>query len=165
MLAERYSLGPWASKLARKLTFVCSWVFGRVGQALLKPLHRRQRSSSSAEVELHPALKASFRLLVELLPSLKPRLLPSFSRSVNMRIASLYADASSPCIAIGDVPTGGWMKARPCHSCVRPPTDGAPSTSARQFNDGAFVRKCRKAYSDIVVRPKITSTGSRQSLR
>ena len=30
--------GPVASKLAGKLTFVCSWVFGRASQAFLKPL-------------------------------------------------------------------------------------------------------------------------------
>ena len=85
--------GPVASKLAGKLTFVCSWVFGRAGQALLKPLYRRHHSSSSAEVELHPALRASFSLLRELLPALKPSFLPSISQSVQMRIGRIYADA------------------------------------------------------------------------
>ena len=85
--------GPVASKLAGKLTFVCSWVFGRASQAFLKPLYRRQHSSSTAEVELHPALRASFLLLRELLPALKPRFLPSISQSVQMRIGRIYADA------------------------------------------------------------------------
>eukprot|EP00439_Symbiodinium_sp_Y106_P083902 s636_g24.t1 len=85
--------GPLAAKLAGKLTFVCSWVFGRAGQALLKPLYRRQHSSSSAEVELRPALRVSFRLLKQLVPALKPRFLPSISRSVQMRIGRIYADA------------------------------------------------------------------------
>ena len=62
--------GPLAARLAGKLTFVCSWVFGRAGQALLKPLYRRQHSG----------------------PALKPRFLPHVARSVNMRVARLYAD-------------------------------------------------------------------------
>ena len=59
---------------------------------MLKPLYRRQHSSSSsAEVELHPTLRVSFSLLKELLPA--PRFLPSISRSVHMRIGRIYADA------------------------------------------------------------------------
>ena len=60
---------------------------------MLKPLYRRQHSSSSAEVELRPALRVSFRLLKQLVPALKPRFLPSISRSVQMRIGRIYADA------------------------------------------------------------------------
>ena len=85
--------GALAARLAGKLTFVCAWVFGKAGQALLKPLYRRQHSGSSGEAELPPALRVSFRLLVELLPALKPRFLPNLSRSVSMRVARLYADA------------------------------------------------------------------------
>ena len=85
--------GPVAAKLAGKLTFVCSWVFGRAGQSLLKPLYRRQHSRSNTELELPPALRVSFSLLRELLPALKPRFLPSISRSMHMRIGRIYADA------------------------------------------------------------------------
>ncbi|OLP99308.1 hypothetical protein AK812_SmicGene18150 [Symbiodinium microadriaticum] len=85
--------GPLAAKLAGKLTFVCAWVFGKAGQALLKPLYRRQHSGRTGEAELPPALRVSFRLLVELLPALKPRFLPNVARSVSMRVARLYADA------------------------------------------------------------------------
>ena len=85
--------GPLAAKLAGKLTFVCAWVFGKAGQALLKPLYRRQHSGRTGEAELPPALRVSFRLLVELLPALKPRFLPNVARSVSMKVARLYADA------------------------------------------------------------------------
>ena len=85
--------GPLAAKLAGKLTFVCAWVFGKAGQVLLKPLYRRQHSGRTGEAELPPALRVSFRLLVELLPALKPRFLPNVTRSVSMKVARLYADA------------------------------------------------------------------------
>ena len=85
--------GPLAAKLAGKLTFVCAWVFGKAGQVLLKPLYRRQHSGRTGEAELPPALRVSFRLLVELLPALKPRFLPNVARSVSMKVARLYADA------------------------------------------------------------------------
>ena len=93
VLAKGTCSGPVAAKLAGKLTFVCSWVFGRAGQSLLKPLYRRQHSRSNTELELPPALRVSFSMLRELLPALKPRFLPSISRSMHMRIGRIYADA------------------------------------------------------------------------
>ena len=44
-----------AAHLAGKLNFVCSWVFGGVGKALLKPIYSRQHSPFPQSILNAPA--------------------------------------------------------------------------------------------------------------
>ena len=72
-----------AAHLAGKLNFVCSWAFGGVGKALLKPVYSR-RHSPFQQSSLNAPLKAALFSLLGLLPLLKPRSFP-LCRSVNPR--------------------------------------------------------------------------------
>ncbi|CAE7405213.1 unnamed protein product, partial [Symbiodinium necroappetens] len=81
-----------AAHLAGKLNFVCSWVFGGAGKALLKCIYTRQHSPFPQK-KLNEPLSAALRNLLALLPSLKPREFP-LQRGVNTsRPHVLYADA------------------------------------------------------------------------
>ena len=59
-----------ASKLAGKLNFVTSWVFGQVGKALLKPLYSRQKGLPGSSV-LSKQLRVALQDIQGVLPVLK----------------------------------------------------------------------------------------------
>ena len=84
---------PVAAKLAGKLAFVCSGLFGKAGQALLRAVYKRQHSGPGGDAPLSAALRASFLLLLELLPRLRPRFVPTLTRALRYKAAVLYADA------------------------------------------------------------------------
>ncbi|CAE7844333.1 unnamed protein product, partial [Symbiodinium necroappetens] len=81
--------GALAARLAGKLTFVCAWVFGKA--------------------ELPPALRVSFRLLVELLPALKPRLYADAFITMHgqRRCANRWMDDSTALQQLRES-TNGW---------------------------------------------------------
>ena len=64
-----------ASKLAGKLNFATSWVFGQVGKALLKPLYSRQKGLPGSSV-LSKQLRVALQEIQGVLPVLKPVQLP-----------------------------------------------------------------------------------------
>ena len=91
-ILEADALSPQeAAKLAGKLNFVCSWVFGQVGKALLKPLFARQQSGINRPTGLSSSLRFALQELEKLLPELKPVSIPL--QPHNVRLCILYADA------------------------------------------------------------------------
>ena len=79
-----------ASKLAGKLNFVTSWVFGQVGKALLKPLYSRQKGLPGSSV-LSKQLRVALQEIQGVLPVLKPVQIPLQLNSQAVSIS--YADA------------------------------------------------------------------------
>ena len=82
-----------AAHLAGKLAFVCSWVFGEVGRALLKAVYSRQHHGIHGPWRLQPALRAALETLLLLLPAIKPAQLPLTSKELSSKVAVLCADA------------------------------------------------------------------------
>ena len=62
------------TKVAGKLKIACSWVFGNVGKAMLKPLFARQHCGLNQPVSLSSSLQFALTDLLNLLPEipLKP---------------------------------------------------------------------------------------------
>ena len=79
------------AKLAGKLNFTCSWVFGQAGTALLKPLFARQQSGIHKPTSLSSSLRSALKELQKLLPELKPVRIPL--RPQDVQVCVLYADA------------------------------------------------------------------------
>ena len=78
-----------ATKLAGKLNFVMSWVFGQVSKALLRPLYSRQHGLPGSNA-LSP-LRTALIEIQQVLPLLKPVQIPV---QINeQRVSFLYADA------------------------------------------------------------------------
>ena len=57
-----------AAKLAEKINLACSWVFGKVGKALLKPLFTRQHCGLNKPMSPSSSLKFALVELTSLLP-------------------------------------------------------------------------------------------------
>ncbi|CAE7943369.1 unnamed protein product, partial [Symbiodinium necroappetens] len=93
-----------ASRLAGKLQFLCTSLYGKVGQSLLHPLHARASAPAVAEVTLNSALRASLRCLLTLLAEAPPRTLPFQSSEP---VSVLYADAYF------ELGTTRWMVSSP----------------------------------------------------
>ena len=74
-LSENKLTPDEAAHLAGKLNFVCSWVFGGVGKALLKPVYSRQHTPFP-QSSLNAPLRAALLSLLGLLPLLQPLTLP-----------------------------------------------------------------------------------------
>jgi hypothetical protein len=81
-----------AGTLAGRLNFACSWVFGFVGKALLKPLYTRQHRVGQGSDLLNPPLRVALECLARLIPALKPRVFP-LKRGPSEPLCVLYADA------------------------------------------------------------------------
>ena len=79
-----------AAKLAGKLGFVTSWVFGQVGKALLKPLYARQHGLPGSSA-LSKSMRVALLEIQGVLPLLKPVQIPLQVGSQSVSI--LYADA------------------------------------------------------------------------
>ena len=80
-----------AAKLAGKLGFATSWMFGSVGRAFLRPLFVRQHGSPTSPIGLSRPLRSSLTCLLRVLRSLKPVRIPLQPSA--MSVAVLYADA------------------------------------------------------------------------
>ena len=87
-----------ASKLAGKLGFLSTSLWGRVGHALTRPLHGRAQAGSDGTSALNSGLRASLRCLLTVLETPLPRFLPF--RQGHCVSAVLYADAF---FQLGDV--------------------------------------------------------------
>ena len=80
-----------AAKLAGKLGFVSSWMFGSVGKPFLRPLFVRQHATAASPLGLSRSLKASLVAITKLLRHLKPVSIPL--QPSQARVSVLYADA------------------------------------------------------------------------
>ncbi|CAE7455635.1 setd6 [Symbiodinium necroappetens] len=81
-----------AQKLAGKLVFLGTTLFGRIGAASLHPVYSRSRDvSGTAPYQLNSALRCALEVLQRMLHNSKPRWIPFWSP--HMPHATLYADA------------------------------------------------------------------------
>ncbi|CAE7364819.1 Dnmt3b [Symbiodinium sp. CCMP2592] len=80
-----------AAKLAGKIGFLSTSLWGNIGQALSRPLHGRARGSRDAAQTLNGGLRSSLECLLELLSHPMPRFIP-YSRN-DIDVSVLYADA------------------------------------------------------------------------
>ena len=102
-LSENKLTPDEAAHLAGKLNFVCSWVFGGVGKALLKPVYSRQHTPFP-QSSLNAPLRAALLSLLGLLPLLQPLTLPDVqerqpketSCTVRRRLCDLGRFPSAP---------------------------------------------------------------------
>ena len=79
------------AKLAGKLGFATSWMFGSVGRAFLRPLFVRQHGSPASPIGLSRPLRCSLTCLLKVLRSLRPVRIPLQPSAIP--VAVLYADA------------------------------------------------------------------------
>eukprot|EP00438_Fugacium_kawagutii_P035819 Skav235285 [mRNA] locus=scaffold874:522184:536384:- [translate_table: standard] len=92
-LADDILIPDVAHRLAGKLSFVTSTIFGHCGRALLRPLYGRaheQFTSANHMHHLNTALRASLVSLRKLLADLRPRQIPL---SIHQPVAVVYSDA------------------------------------------------------------------------
>ncbi|CAE7942077.1 unnamed protein product [Symbiodinium sp. KB8] len=80
-----------AARLAGKLGFLSTSLWGQLGKSLTRPIYGRSQGSKDGRVELNPGLRASMECLLTLLATPIPRYIP-FARS-DTPVAVLYADA------------------------------------------------------------------------
>eukprot|EP00438_Fugacium_kawagutii_P022609 Skav212147 [mRNA] locus=scaffold1323:326999:328327:- [translate_table: standard] len=106
-LADDILIPDVAHRLAGKLSFVTSTIFGHCGRALLRPLYGRaheQFTSASQAHHLNTALRASLISLKRLLADIRPRRVPL---SIHQPVAVVYSDAFyTP--GSHDDSTNGW---------------------------------------------------------
>ncbi|OLQ14118.1 hypothetical protein AK812_SmicGene1756 [Symbiodinium microadriaticum] len=110
-----------AAKLAGKLNFACSWVFGQVGKALLKPIFARQHSGLQKPVALGSPLRAALKELLRLLPDLKPMRIPLKPSEVPVFV--LYADAYIT-LSGSSRTANRWLKEGVPHTVLKGSTNG-----------------------------------------
>ncbi|CAE7860560.1 unnamed protein product [Symbiodinium microadriaticum] len=92
------------TKVAGKLKIACSWVFGNVGKAMLKPLFARQHCGLNQPVSLSSSLQFALTDLLNLLPEIP--LKPSEVRAFVL-YAGVYVNISgSRCAAKQDPQNG-----------------------------------------------------------
>ena len=141
-LAQDSLTSAEAAKLAGKLGFATSWMFGSVGRAFLRPLFVRQHTSPTG-------LSRPFRSSLKVLRSLKPVRIPLQPSS--MPVAVLYADA---CVTLTGHrrPANKWLpEALPLQALqVADNAESSPSG-----------RRCQAGCSWDWQRPRPTSSGWR----
>eukprot|EP00438_Fugacium_kawagutii_P030337 Skav223220 [mRNA] locus=scaffold2231:82321:89075:+ [translate_table: standard] len=110
-----------AQRLAGKMQFLASSLFGQLGRSALHPLYSRAHGLGSPTVDdsLNDTLRCSLHTLISLLQELKPRSVPLMCRT---RPAVLYTDAffqqGDRQISAGHAPIeGSWPRTR-CHQFV-----------------------------------------------
>ena len=80
-----------ASRLAGKLGFLASSLWGQSGSSLLRPLYGRAQGSKDGENHLNSGLRACMQCILHLLASPVPRFLPFAQEDVPTTV--MYADA------------------------------------------------------------------------
>ena len=91
-LAEDKLSQEEAHRLAGKMVFLTSTMFGQLGRAALQPLYSRAHGLSDIahRDQLNPPLRAALRTLMTLLKEVQPRVIP---RSCTVPIIVIYTDA------------------------------------------------------------------------
>ena len=88
---EQDSLSPdAASRLVGKLQFLCSTLFGRVGQPLLHPLHSRAACATASQDSLNSGLRSAMRCILSLMEHAPSKVIPLVG---SQDVSVLYADA------------------------------------------------------------------------
>lgn len=90
-LATDFLSPETAAKLAGKIGFLSTSLWGRIGSSLARPLHGRARGHRDGTQTLNGGLRSALECLRALLSDPLPRFIP-FSRS-NVSVSVLYADA------------------------------------------------------------------------
>ncbi|CAE7663318.1 rlmN1 [Symbiodinium sp. CCMP2592] len=112
------SLDPMvAQRLAGKLNFLQTTMFGQAGAAAVRPIYSRgQAVAGSAEVRLNSALRCSLKFLIKLLEASKPKWIPFCPTPDDHSV--LYADAffelGDSSFGLSDEPPQHWNNRSSC---------------------------------------------------
>ena len=81
-----------AQRLAGKLIFMASTMFGQIGKAALRPIYARSHGLSDMDKasQLNGPLRTALRTMIGLLHEVQPRVIP---REVSQKLLILYTDA------------------------------------------------------------------------